>query len=154
MWQKENYWLLAFCFVLALLLLPVICWGQEEAPQSSESSNETIISLLNQSESNLILLSSRLKDRKAEVLSLQADLINLSMGLEQARQLLEKSRQDLSEMKNSLDSLYRKFVELQEYFNQYRIEAGKIIRNHKRELWIWRGATVLASGLLVVSLFN
>lgn len=131
---------LALCFFCLLLLAS----GQLALPLVADSQTQSIGMLLKQAEMNLTRLELRLKERKTEVLNLQAELMRLSKDLTEARRLLAESQADLTETRNLLDSLSERYDLLLTAYN-------RLVRKNKIELWIWRGATALASGLFIIS---
>lgn len=133
-------------FFVCLLLLSGLAWADPPAtPQAVEPQSVSIGTLLKQAETSLVRLEKRLAERKAEVLSLQADLIRLSKELTIARELLEESRKDLTETRNLLDSLSQRYAELSEAFERYKVISEAAIRTSRRKLWLWRGLAALGA---------
>lgn len=127
MWQKRLF---SAC-LLALFLLPAASFLAAESPSPS------IAQLLKQADATLTTLELRLKERKQEVLNLQADLMTLSAQLKEARGLLEESQADLTETRTLLNQLTTRYDKL---LSDWKTS----VRKTKIELWIWRVVSAAA----------
>ena len=126
------------------IMLPIL--GDARARQTSETApTMTLSQLLQTADASLTRLETRLQERKAQIESLQIDLLTLQIQLAEASTLAAQSQSELTETSPSLQSLEARYDRLSKQLADYRLETESQIKALELQVRLYKSASIVVT---------
>ena len=139
--RSEHLWALLLSFAFLFLIGAATAHGQT----SENAPTMTLSQLLQTADASLTRLEIRLTERKAQIESLQADLLALQIQLAEASTLAAQSQSELTETLVSLQSLETRYKMLSKQLADYRSEMESQIKALELQLRLYKSASIVVT---------
>ena len=114
--------------------------------QTSETApTMTLSQLLQTADASLTRLETRLQERKAQIESLQIDLLTLQIQLAEASTLAAQSQSELTATSASLQSLEARYDRLSKQLADYRLETESQIKALELQVRLYKSASIVVT---------
>jgi len=105
----------------------------------------TLSQLLQTADASLTRLETRLQERKAQIESLQIDLLTLQIQLAEASTLAAQSQSELTATSASLQSLEARYDRLSKQLADYRLETESQIKALELQVRLYKSASIVVT---------